>query len=102
MSELTLLFVCSDQLFNKLVGNKSSSLPHLHLFKAKGGRVTRPVQSLFQICNKTGFTVHTGAKLADAQSQLSAALQLQAGSHVSKDSIFLQKKKLKIGGRGGE
>ena len=56
----------------------------------------------FQICSKTGFTVHTGAKLADAQSQLSAALQLQAGSHVSKDSIFLQKKKLKISGRGGE
>ena len=42
---------------NKLVGNKSSSLPHLHLFKAKGGRVIRPVQSLYQICNSLNVAV---------------------------------------------
>ena len=41
------MFVCLDQLCNnKLVGNKSSSLMHLHTFKAKEGRVTRPVQGL--------------------------------------------------------
>lgn len=39
--------------------------------------------------------MHIDAKLADAQSQLSAAVQLQAGSHVSKDSIFLQQKSSK-------
>ena len=59
------MFVCLDQLFNKLVGNKSSSLPHLHLFKAKGGRVIRPVQSLYQICNNVAGKLTSLASVAE-------------------------------------
>ena len=45
-----LMFVCLDQLCNnKLVGNKSSSLMHLHMFKAMEGRVTKPVHKVFKV-----------------------------------------------------
>ena len=64
LSKLTIMFVCLDQLCNKLVGNKSSSLMFLLSFKAKEGRVTRPVQGLFKSATldfkqKTSFSPFT-------------------------------------------
>ena len=46
------MFVCLDQLCNnKLVGNKSSSLIHMHMFMAKEGRVNRTSAGPSKTCN---------------------------------------------------